>query len=105
MWPLPGVPLPDEMAAWVAVWATPQAVVWERCGWTRTVARYCRIAVRAEQPDAQAALLAQALVLESQLGPTPRAMRMMLWTIVDGDDVPERPRPPRSSARERMKAL
>ena len=60
--------------------------------------------VRAEEPDAQAAVMACALVLETHLGLSPKAMRMLLWTIADDEDT-ERPRPPRSSARSRMKAL
>ena len=102
-WPLPGDPSPAEGAAWAALWRTPQAVVWERHVWTRTLGRYCRVMVRAEQPDAQAALLAQVLALEDRLGIGPKALRMLLWEIVPDEVTPPRPR--KASARERMKAL
>jgi hypothetical protein len=88
-WPLPGREDPFELAAWAQLWATPQAVAWERLGWIRTVARYCRVMVAAEQPDATAALLAQATSLEDRLGLTPRAMRMLLWQIAP-DEVAEK---------------
>ena len=75
---------------------------WERMVWTRTLGRYCRLIVRAEQPGAQAALLAQVLALEDRLGIGPRAMRMLLWTIAP-DEVTER-RDQKSSVRGRIKA-
>ena len=103
-WPLPGAPLPDELDAWVALWATPQAVIWERGGCSRIVARYCRVMVRAEEPDTQAAILAQASILEAHLGLGPKAMRALLWTIAD-DEAPPPPRVGKSSARERIRAL
>jgi hypothetical protein len=81
-WPLPGALTSDESSAWAQLWATPHAAAWEKLGWVRTVARYCRVMVAAEQPDAKAALLAQATALEDRLGLTPKAMRMLLWQIV-----------------------
>jgi hypothetical protein len=47
------------------------------------VARYCRVMVRAERPGATAAIQAQATSLEDRLGLTPKAMRLLLWTVED----------------------
>ncbi len=88
-WPLPGRIIAAESRAWAELWATPQAVAWEKLGWTRTVARYCRVMVAAEKKDATAALLAQAVSLEDRLGLTPKAMRLLLWEIV-ADEVTEK---------------
>jgi hypothetical protein len=67
-WPLPGEVSAEETQAWRALWATPHAVAWERLAWTRTVARYRRAMVRAESPDASAAILGQVASLEDRLG-------------------------------------
>ncbi len=102
-WPLPGDPSEHEAAAWVDLWRCPQAVAWERLGWTRTVARYCRVMVAAEQPESSAALLAQAVALEDRLGLTPKAMRLLLWEIAS-DEVSEQRQSTRG-ARGRIKAV
>lgn len=102
-WPLPGDTSLDESTAWGELWATPQAVAWERLGWTRTVARYCRLMVAAEQSGASAALLAQVTSLEDRLGLTPKAMRLLLWEIAS-DEVEEK-RQQSKGARGRIKAV
>jgi hypothetical protein len=71
--------------------------------WTRTVARYCRLMVRAEKPDATAAVQAQATALEDRLGLTPKAMRLLLWEIAV-DEVAEK-REAAAGARGRIKAV
>ena len=63
-WPLPRLLLDEpglvdllegrEAELWAELWATPQAVAWERLKWTRTVARYVRFEVRAETGDLKA---------------------------------------------------
>lgn len=102
-WPLPGKTTVAERRAWADLWATPQAVAWERLGWTRTVARYCRVMVEAERRNASAALLAQVTSLEDRLGLTPKAMRLLLWEIVS-DEVEEQ-RQQSSNVRRRIKAV
>src|SRR3546814_2640419 len=52
-WPL-GRPTKAEEAVWAQLWHTPQAAAWERLGWFRTVARYCRFLVQSERKDATA---------------------------------------------------
>jgi hypothetical protein len=102
-WPLPGRVNTAERRAWDDLWHTPQAVAWERLGWTRTVARLCRIMVLAENRDASPALLAQVTALEDRLGLTPKAMRLLLWEIV-ADEVSEQREVP-SDVRQRIKAV
>lgn len=101
-WPLPGKTTAAEREAWAQLWRTPQAVAWERLGWTRTVARYCRVMVACEKRDATAAMLAQATALEDRLGLTPKAMRLLLWEIVS-DEVTEQRQA--SDVRRRIKAV
>jgi len=84
------------------LWRTPQAVAWERLGWTRTVGRYCRLMVAAERRDAMAAVLVEARNLEDRLGLTPKAMRMLLWEVAS-DEVTEARGS--SDARSRIKAV
>lgn len=81
MWPLSTCATEAERDAWWLLWATPQAVAWEQLGWTRTVARYCRIMVACDSLDAAATLHAQATALEDRLGLTPKSMRLLLWKI------------------------
>lgn len=80
-WPVSGRATKAELETWRALWATPQAVMWDGLGWTREVARYCRLLVRAEQPGSTAALHAQATALADRLGLTPKAMRLLLGGV------------------------
>ena len=101
-WPL-GLFLEGEHDAWQELWATPQAVAWERLGWTRVVARYCRIMLEAEMPFAKSTVRAEARQLEDKLGLTPKAMRILLWEIVE-DEVGQQ-RQQATSVRKRIKAV
>lgn len=90
-WPLPDSASPDEVVAWGQLWATPQAVAWEKLGWTRTVARYCRVMVESERPGAKADVRNAATTMEDRLGLTPKAMRLLLWTIADDESASVNP--------------
>lgn len=79
-WPLDKM-RKGELAAWREVWATPQAVAWERLGWVRTVARYVRAMVEAERAE-RVSLMAEARQLEDRLGLSPIAMMRLRWEIV-----------------------
>ena len=92
-----------EREAWSQLWATPQAVAWERLGWVRTVARYCRVMLEAEKRNAPAKALMEARQFEDRLGLTPKAMRLLLWEIVS-DEVAAKRRAPKA-ARGRVKAV
>lgn len=85
-WPLEGSPSSAEASLWRDLWATPQAVPWLQLGWTRIVARYCRLTVESEKRDAPASLLAEVRQLEDRLGLTPMAMRRLMWKIDDRDE-------------------
>lgn len=105
--PTPKWPLAEqsdaEVDAWIELWETPQAVAWEKLGWSRTVARYCRVMLHAEHHDATAAMLAEARQMEDRLGLTPKSMRSLMWEIV-ADEVGEKRQQP-TSVRSRIKAV
>ncbi|SRR6266498_1561915 len=85
-WPFGGRVAKAQAAVWASLWATPQAVEWERLGWTRVVARYARLLLQAERPSATAALLAEVRQLEDRLGLSPMAMLRLRWTV---DEAPK----------------
>lgn len=104
-WPLPERMSAAEDEAWAELWATPQAVAWERLGWVRAVARYCRVMIEAERRNAPAKALMEARQFEDRLGLTPKAMRMLLWEIVADEVTAQRQSHTHMSASERMQAL
>jgi hypothetical protein len=79
-WPMPDPATPAEKELWRELWHTPQAVEWERLGWSRE--------------------------LEDRLGLTPKAMRLLLWTI-SVDEVAEKRQGPSAAetARKRIRAV
>jgi len=101
-WPLQMV-APAELELWRELWATPQAVMWERLGWFRVVARYARCAIAAEDLNKDA--LAEARQLEDRLGLTPKAMRLLLWTVAADEVAEKRAEAPSKGARGRIKAV
>ena len=101
-WPIPEDRTPAEAdRLWRELWATPQAVAWERLGWTRVVARYALVLLDAERLNKDS--LAEARQLEDRLGLTPKAMRLLLWEVAS-DEVGEQ-RQSRKGARGRIKAV
>ncbi|MER8083835.1 hypothetical protein ABTZ57_01400 [Streptomyces sp. NPDC094048] len=72
-----------EAELWTELWATPQAVQWERLGWTREVAQYVRWKCRAESGDLDAGK--EARQLGDRLGLTPLAMLRLRWEVVGGE--------------------
>ncbi|MEV6696237.1 hypothetical protein AB0M68_03615 [Streptomyces sp. NPDC051453] len=116
-WPLPGLPPDDEglfaileareADLWDELWATPQAVAWERLRWLRTVARYVRFEVRAETGDLKAG--AEARLLEDRLGLSPQAMLRLRWEV-SADEVAEQreertTRTAKKTARQRLRVV
>lgn len=75
-----------EDTLWRELWATPQAVAWERLRWTREVAQYVRWKVKAEQGDLDASK--EARQLADRLGLTPMSMLRLRWSIDDGEAAP-----------------
>ena len=93
-WPLSGAP----PALWGQLWRTPQAAVWARQGWVRTVARYARTLIRAEKADASAAVRQ----LEDRLGLTPMSMLRLRWEVKPDEVAEQRDATPK---RPRLKAV
>jgi hypothetical protein len=84
VWPLTR-PTKAELAVWAELWSTPQSVAWERLGWIRTVARYCRCLVLSERKDATSSLLGEVRQMEDRLGLTPMSMLRLRWEIVEDE--------------------
>ena len=95
-----------EAELWAELWATPQAVAWERLGWTREVAQYVRWKAKAEQGDLDASK--EARQLADRLGLTPLALLRLRWEIAPDEVAEQRQeraaRAPRS-ARQRMRVV
>jgi hypothetical protein len=97
-----------ESVLWLAVWATPQAVAWQRMGWTHEVALYVRLLVRAEWGDPRS--MTEVRQWSDRLGLNPAAMARNRWRIV-ADQTAERrasratPAPAGESVRDRLRAL
>lgn len=75
-----------EVEIWRDLWHTPQAVMWEKLGWSREVAIYARLAAARDTGDMEAGKEARAW--SDRLGLNPKAMRSLMWTIVE-DQVTE----------------
>lgn len=101
-WPIPGGASVAVLKLWDDLWHTPQAVAWERYEWTRVIARYAIIAVAAEQMDRYA--MGEARQLEDKLGLTPKAMRLLLWEVVE-DELADARTATTTGARNRIKAV
>lgn len=84
-WPLPkGKSAPRnrrEAEVWAELWRTPQAVMWERLAWTRTVARYVRFLVQVEAGDVRIA--SEVRQMEDRLGLNPLALLRLRWVVDD----------------------
>lgn len=98
----------QEAILWRELWATPQAVAWERIGWARDVAQYARWKVRAESGDLEASK--EARLWSDRLGLNPQAMLRLRWEVTADEVADARTeraaatakRPP---ARRRLKAV
>lgn len=100
--PLPG--LSDrEHQVWVSTWRLPQGSAWSLPSesWrVRSVAMWVRLAVRCEEPDASASLLAQLHRFADQIGMTTAGLAEMGWQVAV-DEVAQKAseRPERSQER------
>jgi len=103
-WPL-GSQTASEIDVWADLWASPQAVAWEKLGWTRLVARFCRLLVAAEKVDAPVALLAEVRQLEDRLGLSPMSMRRLLWQISTDEVAEKRSEKGSEGVRGRLRAV
>lgn len=95
-----------EATLWGDLWRLPQAVQWERLGWTRDVAQYVRHKVMAELGDMDGAK--EARQWSDRLGLSPMAMLRLRWEVV-ADEVTARREtktaPAPKSARARLKVV
>lgn len=93
-----------EMEVWSDIWATPQAVAWERLGWIHEVALYVRTLVAAECGDLKSTT--EARQWSDRLGLNPTSMLKNRWRV-RADEVGERRETkkasPGASARKRLK--
>lgn len=109
-WPLPELS-PRELDLWTWAWRTPQAWAWAQPSeqWrSRSVAMWVRLAVRCEDTEAGAALLAQLHRFADQIGMTTAGLAEMGWKVAT-DEVAEKraaaPEPKKRSSRDRMKVV
>lgn len=72
-----------EALLWKELWSIPQAVQWERLGWTRDVAQYVRHKVMAELGDMESAK--EARQWSDRLGLSPMAMLRLRWEVVTNE--------------------
>lgn len=92
-WPLPVLPVrdddedlhPHEIVLWAELWATPQAVQWERLRWTREVAQYTRWKTLAEFGSLDAGK--EARQLADRLGLSPLSLLRLRWEIIGAPEI------------------
>lgn len=92
-----------EVELWQELWATPQAVAWEKLHYTREVAQYARWKAKAELGDLNASK--EARMLGDRLGLTPRSLQDLRWTIVADEVAAQRDKVEKPGARGRIKAV
>ncbi len=94
-----------ESSLWKDLWVLPQAVQWERLGWTRDVAQYVRHKVLAELGELDAAK--EARQWSDRLGLTPLAMLRLRWEVTPDELGAKREEKaaPAASARTRLKVV
>lgn len=97
-----------EAVVWRQVWRTPQAVQWERNGWSHDVAIYVRMLVLGENGDTKA--LAETRQWSDRLGLNPAAMLRNRWRVAVDEVKDKRTEktasaPKRTSSRSRMKVV
>lgn len=104
-WPL-GHPTKFERETWTAEWRRPQAIAWERLGWTIQVALYVRTLRAAARPGAAAGTTTNLLRQMENLGLTEAGMARNRWRIVEDAPAPAASRrPPGTSAKDRLTAI
>lgn len=68
-----------EAEIWDEIWSTPQAVAWERLGWTHEIALYTRLLALAETGEPKA--ITEARQWSDRLGLNPAAMLRNRWRV------------------------
>lgn len=93
---VPDFPLPlasdRELSLWDRAWTTPQACAWSVEPWRwYTVGQWVRWSVRAEDPEASAAIVAAVIRLADQIGLTPAGLKENGWKIAEPPKPEEKP--------------
>ena len=91
-WPLEPAANATERSYWERAWRTPQACAWsmQSESWRiPTVARWVRLSVRCDAPDAGAAHLGQLHRFADQIGMTTAGLAEMGWKVTV-DELAER---------------
>lgn len=97
-WPLPKKPA-REIALWKKVWTYPQAAAWIDEPWRwLTIAHYVKWAVRSEDPNASASVMAQVRGLADSIGLSPSGLIMNGWKIEDSIETKEEAEKPKPAA-------
>jgi hypothetical protein len=83
---VPDFPLPmvseRELELWVQVWRTPQACAWAVAPWRHyIVGQWVRWSVKAEDPEASAALVGAVIRFADQIGLTPAGLKENGWAV------------------------
>ena len=109
---VPEFPLPSvtarELEVWEQSWRTPQACAWSMPSerWRlRSVAMWVRTSVRAEEPDAGAALLSQLHRFADQIGMTTAGLAEMGWKVAVDEVTEKAPARTRKAAAPRVRRL
>lgn len=95
----------DEPSQWADLWATPQAVAWDRLGWIRVVARYALMLDSVESENPSVPMLAEVRQLEDRLGLTPMSMLRLRWEVAVDEVGEQRAAVTAPGPKRRLKAL
>ena len=111
-WPIEPAPSEVELAVWEKAWRTPQACAWSMPSesWrTPFVARWVRLSVRCDEPDAPGNLFASLFRLEDRIGLSTAGLAEMGWKVAVDEMAEKRSdqpaAPPRKSSRDKMKVV
>lgn len=88
-WPFGDPDIPEPLD-WAELWSQPQAVMWERMGLVKVVARYARLREQVMTPGSReagmASFWAELSKMEERLGLTPLSMLRLQWEVAADDD-------------------
>lgn len=94
-----------EATLWKAMWAKPQALMWQRYGQELEVALYVRRLTEAELMDSRVNLSTLVRQMADSLGLTTPGMRANRWRIRAGEEAPKPAAARRSAARSTRSRL
>jgi hypothetical protein len=107
IWPAP-TQTEREAELWVEMWATPQALIWERDGLRHYVAMFCRLLAEAEVEKASAENRKTVRMMYADLYLTSDSMaraRIRIATDEVAAKAAEKTAPKRKSSRDRLRVV